>query len=272
VKCIRKIGSNDLLSSLSYQPKPIYIESRRWDPFTAAGAASIEVAAGMADAAAGIIVKPYDTMKEHRARSASPMHGESSNARSQTIENKPDSTATREAVGAASKSLGKLFMTSTKGVLVDIPIAVTDGLRAVPNLYGESVRQRGHITDFKSGAIVAGKNFCHNMYEALTDVAVYTYHGKRDEQAIGAAKGLGKGMLNLVTKTTSATLGLITYPAQGLHRSIHSAVMTKTPKMIEECMRVEGEWILEKAPAAEGEIRVVVADFETFCESKTAKG
>ncbi|CAG2010349.1 unnamed protein product [Fusarium graminearum] len=266
-----QIGSNDVLSSLSHQPKPTYIESRRWDPITAAGSASVEVAAGMADATAGIFVKPYDRVKEHRTRPSSPLDGESSDTRSQSTESKSDSATAKDVVGAFSKSLGKLAMTSTKGVLVDIPIAVTDGLRAVPNLYGEDVRQRGRITDFKSGAVVAGKNFCDGMFEAVTDVAVYTYHGKREEQAIGAAKGLGKGMLNLVTKTTAATLGLITYPVQGLQRSIHSAVMTKTPKMIEECLRVEGDWILEKTPAADDEIRAVIADFETLSESKTAK-
>ncbi|KAH7231233.1 uncharacterized protein BKA55DRAFT_598536 [Fusarium redolens] len=248
-----------------HQPKPIYIESQRWDPITAAGSASVDVATTMADAAAGIFVKPYETIKENRA------DGESSDTASQSIKRKSDSAAAKRAIQASSKSLGKLVTASTKGILIDIPIAITDGLRAVPHLYGEDVRHRGNITGFKSGAVVAGKNFCHGMFEAITDVAVYTYHGKREEQAIGAAKGLGKGMLNLVTKTTAATIGLVTYPAQGLQRSIHAAVMTKTPNMIQESMRVEGDWILGKTPASDDETRGVVADFQTFCGSKTAK-
>ncbi|PCD24034.1 hypothetical protein FGRA07_11477 [Fusarium graminearum] len=196
----------ELPASWSYKGK------HNQDLITAAGSASVEVAAGMADATAGIFMKLYDRVKEHRTRPSSPLDGESSDTRSQSTESKSDSATAKDVMGAFSKSLGKLAMTSTKGVLVDIPIAVTDGLRAVPNLYGEDVRQRGRITDFKSGAVMAGKNFCDSMFEAVTDVAVYTYHGKREEQAIGAAKGLGKGILNLVIKTTAATLGLIMYP------------------------------------------------------------
>ncbi|KAM0425595.1 hypothetical protein ACHAPT_009126 [Fusarium lateritium] len=122
-------------------------------------------------------------------------------------------------------SLGKLAVTLAKGIFVDISIAVTDELRAVSNLYGEDVRPRDHITGFRSGAIVAVKNFHHGIFEALTDLAVYTFHGKRQEEALGAAKGLGKGALSLVTKTTAATIGLVAYPAQGIHRSIHPAVV-----------------------------------------------
>jgi hypothetical protein len=219
----------------------------------------------MVDAAAGIFVKPYETIKENHA------DGESGDTASQSIKSKSDSATAKRAIQASSKSLGKLVTISTKGILIDIPIAITDGLRAMPHLYGEDVRHRGNIKGFKSGAVVAGKNFCHGMFEAITDVAVYTYHGKREEQAIGAAKGLGKGMLNLVTKSTAATIGLVTYPAQGLQRSIHAAVMTKTPNMIEESMREEGDWILGKTPASDDETRGVVADFQTFCGSKTAK-
>lgn len=225
----------------------------------------------MAGAAAGIFVKPIEAIKEHCAKPNTPADGEYSETRSSSIKSKNDSVAAKKAMEASSKSLGKLVTTSTKGILIDIPMAITDGLRAMPHLYGEDVKQRDHITGFRSGAAVAGKNFCHGMFEAITDIAVLTYHGKREEKAIGAAKGLGKGMMNLVTKTTAATLGLVAYPAQGLQRSIQAAVMTKTPKLIENSMRMEGDWILEKTPATEDEIRAVVADFETLSESKNAK-
>jgi hypothetical protein len=225
----------------------------------------------MAHATAGIFVKPYDAVKHNHARTHSPSDSESSDTHRPKSDIKGKSTTAKHVVEASSKSFGKLVATSTKGILVDIPIAVTEGLRAVPHLYGEDVKQRRPITGFRSGAAVAGKNFCHGMYEAITDVVVYTYHGKREEQALGAAKGLGKGILSLVTKATASTLGLITYPAQGLQREIHSAVMTKTPKMIEESMRVEGDWLLQRDPASEDELLALIADFKTIRESKTAK-
>ncbi|KAI8719879.1 Glyco-transf-28 domain-containing protein [Fusarium sp. LHS14.1] len=267
-------GSNKLeRSKLKFhKPKPIFIESRRWDPFTAVGSASMEVAASMADATAGVFVKPYETIKEHQTRAKSSLESGSSQTRSQSDSaSVSESRVARRAVGTSTKSLGKLAVTSAKGIFVDIPIAVTDGLRAVPNLYGEDVRARDHITGFRSGAVVAGKNFYHGIFEALTDITVYTYHGKREENALGAAKGLGKGALSLVTKTTAATIGLLAYPAQGIHRSIRAAVVTSTPKAIEAAMRIEGDWLLKKKPVSEEETRCAVADFETLRNSKPNK-
>ncbi|KAM6538067.1 hypothetical protein FALCPG4_003950 [Fusarium falciforme] len=254
-----------------HKPKPIFIASRRWDPFTAVGSASMEVAASMADATAGVFVKPYETIKEHQTRTKASLESGSSQALSQSDSASVSESVARKAVGTSTKSLGKLAVTSAKGIFVDIPIAVTDGLRAVPNLYGEDVRPRDHITGFRSGAVVAGKNFYHGIFEALTDIAVYTYHGKRQENALGAAKGLGKGALSLVTKTTAATIGLVAYPAQGIHRSIRAAVVTSTPKAIEAAMRIEGDWLLKKKPMSEEETRCAVADFETLRNSKPTK-
>ncbi|RSL56951.1 hypothetical protein CEP54_008512 [Fusarium duplospermum] len=267
-------GANKLEKSKLkfHKPKTIFIESRRWDPFTAVGSASMEVAASMADATAGVFVKPYETIKEHQTRTKTSLESGSSQARSQSDSaSVSESGVARRAVGTSTKSLGKLAVTSAKGIFVDIPIAVTDGLRAVPNLYGEDVKPRDHITGFRSGAVVAGKNFYHGIFEALTDIAVYTYHGKRQENALGAAKGLGKGALSLVTKTTAATVGLVAYPAQGIHRSIRAAVVTSTPKAIEAAMRIEGDWLLKKKPVSEDESRVAVADFETLRNSKSVK-
>lgn len=62
---------------------------------------------------------------------------------------------------AASRSIGrgmgKAGGSLTKAILVDVPLALADGLHAVPSLYGEKVRDRGAVTDWKSGGAVAGK-------------------------------------------------------------------------------------------------------------------
>jgi len=44
-----------------------------------------------------------------------------------------------------------------KATLVDIPLALTEGLHQMPKLYGEKVRDHGKVTDMKSAGIVAGK-------------------------------------------------------------------------------------------------------------------
>lgn len=61
--------------------------------------------------------------------------------------------------GASAKSAGKIGQTATKGMLVDIPLAITEGLKSVPQLYGGNVCNHGPVTDAKSGMVVAGKPF-----------------------------------------------------------------------------------------------------------------
>lgn len=50
-------------------------------------------------------------------------------------------------------------MTSSliKGTIVDVPMALADGLNNVPRLYGEQTEQRQPISDWKSGGEAAGK-------------------------------------------------------------------------------------------------------------------
>lgn len=44
-----------------------------------------------------------------------------------------------------------------KGTLVDVPLALTEGLHNLPELYGDKVRKHNKITDWKSGTAEAGK-------------------------------------------------------------------------------------------------------------------
>jgi hypothetical protein len=47
-----------------------------------------------------------------------------------------------------------------KGTMVDLPLAVAEGLRIAPRLYGEQIQDYGTLTDWKSGFVVAGKVSC----------------------------------------------------------------------------------------------------------------
>ncbi|KAM0554957.1 hypothetical protein ACHAPJ_006695 [Fusarium lateritium] len=265
-RVLTQAGKLDQKKLKIHKSKPIFIESRRSDPITAAGSASIEAAATIAEATVGIFSKPYETIKQSHTQPKTSSDGESSQegSSSNMRQAKTPNVAT-DAIRGSTKGLGILALTSAKGILVDIPVAVTDGLRAVPHLYGEDVRRRGNISGFRAGAVVAGKSFYHGMFEAITDIAVYTYHGKREENAIGAAKGLGKGLLSLVTKSTAATIGLVAYPAQGLGRTIHDSLVTSVPRAIQSAIKAEGDWILERNPASDEEVRCAVADFATLC-------
>lgn len=118
--------------------------TRRWDVVTAGSSSAIGVYTGMLSGATGIISKPIDEYKRSR---------------------KEGSTASNAQIAgnmalASAKSVGKVNSSLFKGSMVDMPLAVTEGLRATPKLYGESVPDHDPITDWKSGAKVAGKVCC----------------------------------------------------------------------------------------------------------------
>lgn len=44
-----------------------------------------------------------------------------------------------------------------KGSLIDVPLALTEGLHNLPKLYDENVRRHDKVTDWKSGTAEADK-------------------------------------------------------------------------------------------------------------------
>lgn len=164
-------------------------------------------------------------------------------------------------VASSAKSLGSFAPTALKGMTVDIPLAMTEGLRNLPRSYGEKVRDHGKVSGWKSGAVVAGKTFAWGMADGISDVVVKPYQGARKEGAKGAVKGLGKGVLNLGAKTGAAMFGLMVYPSAGIAKSLRSAIHTKTRKTIVEARYREGQWLIE---SGEAEINGFDAIVETF--------
>lgn len=65
------------------------------------------------------------------------------------------------------KGLTKMGGSLVKGALVDVPLALTDGLAATSNLVGGKERTRGTIDDWKSGSKEAGK-VCHDIIQPLS--------------------------------------------------------------------------------------------------------
>lgn len=77
------------------------------------------------------------------------------------LNDKPGKTKLAMA-GASAMSVPRIFGSLLKSTIVDVPLAVTEGLRETPKLYGEKVVQHDPIVDWKTGAIAAGKvkSFC----------------------------------------------------------------------------------------------------------------
>lgn len=147
--------------------------------------------------------------------------------------------------GASAKSLGSFAPTALKGMTVDIPLALTEGLRNVPRYHGEEPRDHGPVTDIGSGFAVAGKGFAWGMAEAVSDMFVKPYQGMQQDEAKGAVKGIGKGMSNMVSKAGCAMFGVMVYPSAGIAKSLHNSIHSGTRKSIIKARRGEGLWLLE---------------------------
>lgn len=191
---------------------------------------------GMADATAGIILEPYREYKRHRSES------EPDNTPTTEIRE----TQTRQMLLLSLTSLGKFLGRASRGALLDLPLAVTEGMRSLPRLYGDPVKHHSPITSLETGTLVAWSTFTHGVYEGVTDIFVNTYRSKREQGAVGVAKGLTKGLVSLTMKTGSATMGLVVYPSQGVYQHLRRAVRKGVREKVEERRWIEGEDIMRR--------------------------
>ena len=222
---IRLLG-DFLMPSLSYDSQPIFINNPRWDPVTSTSSAYISWAHDITSSSTGIIRAPISELRRSNAEGAS-----------------SGQTAGRMAAGSV-KEFGRLYMAVFRGLGVDIPYACAEGFRAVPRLYGEEVKDYGDVKDWSSGFEVAGKNFANGMVEGVTGLWTKPCEEAKSGGALGAAKGVGKGLLGFGSKVTSASLGLLAYPGQGICKSIHHAANSKTRRKIKALKVKEGEHLV----------------------------
>lgn len=135
-------------------------------------------------------------------------------------------------IGSAS-GVGGFFHSFSKGMLLDLPLAITDGLRNAPQLYGGEVYERDDIVDWKSGGVVAAKTFRHGVVDGFRSLIQEPARGAKQDGTIGAIKGVGVGILNLGAKVGSGSLGIVSYTGDGVYQSIRAAAGKGTTKQIE---------------------------------------
>ncbi|KAF2179556.1 glycosyltransferase family 1 protein [Zopfia rhizophila CBS 207.26] len=203
---------------------PIFIENRRWDPVTAGTSSLMGTTVDMVTAAAGIFIDPVKAVKQA----------------SQSGDGVVSQAGV--ALAASAKNVGKVNGKFFKGTMLDLPFAVTEGLRAAPRLYGEDVKDHEPVTGWKSGARTAATSFAEGMIGGVSDILMQPYKGSK-EGLLGFGKGLGKGSIGFATKTTSGLMGLVTYPGQGIYRSIYTATHSATQKRIVIALIEEGEYL-----------------------------
>ncbi|KAH6889706.1 hypothetical protein B0T10DRAFT_39116 [Thelonectria olida] len=265
------------------ETKRIHIINRRWDPVSGTASALAGTTNDMARAAADIIVKPVQAYKQSQQRKALPSEAmpnpalAASGLHPGVMPQGPSASArgrgcisTAGAIASASASgVGGFFKSYGRGFYVDIPLAVTEGFRAVPRLYGEQVPDHEPIQDWQSGARVAGNNFVKGMSEGFSDLVVQPYKGGREGGALGAAKGVGKGLLGMTSKTVSAAVGIVAYPGHGIYQSIRSLSKSEVRKQIMGARRQEGEYLVHNPGKVPVNVPFILAEFGKLCRKDT---
>ncbi|KAF2640378.1 sterol glucosyltransferase [Massarina eburnea CBS 473.64] len=229
------IGQNDITS---HETNPVSIINTRWDPVTGVGSACTSIVSDMTSATKGMIVDPYTSIQHSTATT----------------------TITKNIATSTAKGIGKFNIALFKGTIVELPLAAAEGFRAIPKLYGEEVKQHEEVKDWSSGFRVAGKNFAHGMVDGVHGLVREPSEGLKSGGGLGLAKGVGKGTLGFLTKTTSAALGIVAYPGDGICKSIRHAAKSGTRKRIRIARMGEGDFLASKAH--EEDMRVITKNFE----------
>lgn len=283
---MRPLGHRELTRT-RYHSKPITIEPRRWDPISGGASSVLSTAVDLGTSVTGVFTKPYTLYRDDRDRhaydvsmsEASAAAGEPSGAGDKGRET-PDSSSDRpkaeqkpisagRLASASGKSIGMFAPKAVKGMMVDIPLALTDGLKNVPRAYGDTVRDHGPITGFKSGATVAGKTFAWGFVDGLSDVVMKPYQGAQKEGAVGAAKGVGKGLVSMTTKTGAGMFGLVGYTGAGIAKSLRTAVHSETRKCVFEARHAEGQWLQRQGNYGTEEAASITSMFEALKTRRT---
>lgn len=187
----------------SYATCPFTITNQRWDPLTGSTSAVVGIVGDMGMAMKGMTIDPFTGPKRQIP---------SPSSSSEPLQKPGGGAVAYRMAEDVSKGFGKFVGTYVKGALVDLPLATAEGFRNVPKLYGEEVKDHGEVTGALFGLQVGGKNFVYGFAGGLADPFRQTYEGGKKDGAIGYAKGFGKGMAGLVTKTGAATFGILAYP------------------------------------------------------------
>ncbi|KAM0413203.1 hypothetical protein ACHAPD_008290 [Fusarium lateritium] len=307
----------DLTKVQLNHPKPVEIENHRWDPLTATSSALlgslVDFSKGFGSLMSAPVMKVrHETANRERryaATAAITDDSRSDNMGSTAIgteihnqglvktkhgasskSGREASTSSSNAGKSAGKGVSKMATSVLKGSLVDVPLALTEGLHNLPELYGDKVRKHNKITDWKSGTTEAGKNFAYNFLDASWCLFKQPAVGAVKGGPVGLVTGLGKAGFGLIAKpgsgkfkfldipcrlslvgswkallmylalTRLAMFGLFAYPALGIYKSIVGS-LSKTEKKVLEARLEHDEYFAKIDPMSEQDIASVLSSF-----------
>ncbi|RAL15750.1 putative sterol glucosyltransferase [Aspergillus homomorphus CBS 101889] len=276
----------------SHEVNPIFIENRRWDPLTGLLSASTSTGYDMLKSSGGMLYKPYMEYKRSRSPRPSSNSANRNNPRASSSTASIDHSSTSESntqypadgrivketlpgslatagniAGVTLKEFGKFTSSYFKGVVVDIPHATAEGFRQVPRLYGEQPKDYGTVKDWRTGAVMGGRNFVDGMADGFTGLFTQPIKGAKEEGVLGAVKGLAKGTIGLATRVPSAGIGLVAYPFHGIAKTIEGLAKSKTKKAIVNARLRDGLYIAERIQLTPEEEAAILQRFQALAQS-----
>ena len=277
----------------TYHSRPFAIEKRYFDPISGGASATLGTSMDLAGCITGMVTRPIEESQEQRRRKvradalaifiekhrqklpdvnddkASVRSGVSTTSRRPHPSRAPSSG--RVAL-ASAKSIGTFAPKALSGMMVDIPVSIADGLKALPSHYGDSMHDTGKVTGVGSGFAVAGKTFAWGMIAGLSDLVVQPYKEVKKSGAKGLANGLGKGAVGLVSKSGAGMFGVFAYSAQGIAKSLRSATHSRSRKSIKAERFFEGQWLVLNHKMEPDEIDALVTSFDAMGFARLSKG
>lgn len=253
----------------------------RWEPVSGGISAFMATTMDIGGCLTGMVTEPIKAYGEERRRqdradtveqlSESQQPAESSasihTVTSTKSRGKQPSVGGKAAL-AGAKSLGWLAPKALKGLTVDIPLAMAEGFKSAPKLYGDEMRDHGKVTGAGSGFVVGGKTFAYGLYDGIAGLGVQPYKEYKKSGAVGIATGLGKGLAGLVTKPGAAMVGAWAYPTAGIAQSLRSAVYNKSRKLIELQRAAEGQWQAEQQQWTGSQVIALMEKFNDLGSKK----
>ncbi|KAJ9604863.1 hypothetical protein H2200_010978 [Cladophialophora chaetospira] len=157
--------------------------------------------------------------------------------------NRPD--ILRQTGVHTSKGFGRMMKAAFQSPM-EISMGLTKGFHNVPRHWGDdTVRPQAQVSDFKSGATAAGREFGLGWYDGITGLVTQPWKGAQKEGASGLLKGFGKGIGGFATKPSAALIGVLGYTMKGVHKEVQKLYRGNVQNYVVASRTAQGyeEWL-----------------------------
>ncbi len=144
-----------------------------------------------------------------------------------------------------SKGLGR-FVKAFVQTPMEISVSLTKGFHNLPKLWGDdTVRPQEQVSDFKAGAMAAGKEFGFGWYDGVTGLVTQPWKGAQKEGASGFVKGIGKGVAGFATKPFAGFSGILSHTMKGVQKEVQKLFGSNVQNYIVASRVAQGyeEWL-----------------------------